>query len=170
MDIKVFLALFISIVLIGYATSKLIKSPNKAMSKYFILLGIFCLAFGYLENSWLSIHKTTGDKVILGHFSIYHLIMLIVFITASMFSLIAGKLDGWKNVPIMVMVEDIFFWFAKGSWIEEGDWIAWNFGGFFVWDFFVPYIYLTVLLLAVLLYSVKNIFKGFIDIMGDAIW
>lgn len=72
---------------------------------------------GVLEGILLSISGTTGDKIFLNHFSVYHLILALFFIILSW-----GR---FKHLPILILIQDLASNLTMGAMPQAGDWITW---------------------------------------------
>ncbi len=108
---------------------------------------LFSVLYGFGEWELLRHAKTTGDKVIFGQFSKYHLFMLAIFITVSL-----PLINLWI-VPIMLLIEDISYRFAKGVWVQPGNWVTWKFGGVHLAGIYFPGTYFILIAVSYGLYE-----------------
>lgn len=114
----------------------------------FIITILFAVAYGYAEYELLSRAPSSGEKWFLGHFSTYHIFMFFVFICASF----AAGFSGWRNIPLMILIEDYFYHVAKHVQVKPDDWVSWGIGGFEIFGLFVPWTYIILLVIPIAFY------------------
>ena len=118
----------------------------------FILLMLWSIQYGLLEQ-WIKRQGfRTRSKKILKYFSIYHLMLLgLFFMTIG----IAGFKGNIKYLPLMILVEDIsYFSFHPDQTLEEDSWVNFGLGGFRIIGKWIPWTYIILVGLFVLIYKV----------------
>ena len=103
---------------------------------------LFSTIYGFAEWELLKNAKTTGDKIIFGHFSKYHFYMLLIFLIMAY--------PGLEYLPLMILLEDISYRIAKRQWVQKGDWVAWKFGGLSL-GIYIPTTYILLLVFTIIL-------------------
>jgi len=113
------------------------------IDNYFISV-IGAIALGWVEQFLLGQGALTGKKWILGHFATYHIILLVVFIALAY--------PFWQLVPLLILIEDIsFFTFRVKDDLGPDNWVNWIFGGFYIGSRWVPFTYIILLALFIVL-------------------
>ncbi len=107
-----------------------------------IILVVFSIIYGALEWELLQRAKSTGPKVILGHFSLYHFYMLILFLLVAAPDI--------HLIPLMILIEDLSYRLAKGEWVQKGDWLEWKLGGFYLAGMYLPVTYILMAILSIM--------------------
>jgi len=157
------LSIFTLIILLGAFVLSHFKEDKHNGTKYvyYTFIFLFCFGYGYMEYELLRQHGSTGEKWILEHFSTYHAIMAYIFILVSMTSLVLDfrrfyhiRWQGWRSLPLMILVEDLSYRLAKGEWVTADDWISWKFGGISFPDFYFPFTYIFLILAALVFYNI----------------
>jgi len=115
---------------------------------------IFSIIYGFLEYSWLQYAISTGPRVLF-IFSQYHFWMLGIFVWVSMAYLMRGVL----NVPMMLLIEDVFYSVARWEWASPGAWVDWPFQGFYFIGVYIPGGYIVLIILAMVAYGHKWLIK-----------
>ena len=103
----------------------------------FILLMLWSVQYGLIEQ-WIYRQgfKTRKEKI-LKYFSVYHLMMLGLFLVTIG---IAGFVGNIKYFPIMILVEDLsYFFFHPGQELKEESWVNFGLGGFRIMGKWIPW-------------------------------
>ena len=118
----------------------------------FILLMLWSIQYGLLEQ-WIKRQGfRTRSKKILKYFSIYHLMMFGLFLMTIG---IAGFKGNIKCLPLMILVEDIsYFTFHPNQILEEDSWVNFGLGGFRIIGKWIPWTYIILVGLFALIYKV----------------
>lgn len=81
------------------------------------------IVIGILEGQLLYRAGTTGRKIILNHFSLYHFFLLVLFI---LIPTIAGFKEYWSLLGIMIVIQDAASKLnPQLKWYKSGDWALW---------------------------------------------
>ena len=117
----------------------------------FILLMLWSIQYGLLEQ-WIKRQGfRTRSKKILKYFSIYHLMMLGLFLITIG---IAGFKGNIKYLTIMILLEDIaYFSFHPNQTLKEDSWVNFGIGGFRIIGKWIPWTYIILVGLFVLIYK-----------------
>ena len=141
------------IIYIAIYKTKTMENRNATKALYYAFLFLVCISYGYLEYEILSQNPlgTTGSKVIFGHFSIYHGLMSILFLSISMVSSVfQNTFNGWTNLPWMILLEDMSYRLAAKEMPTDDSWVTWGIGGIDLWIIYIPFTYLILIFLTVI--------------------
>jgi len=105
------------------------------------------LAIGAMEGILLFYAKTTGPKVILNHFSVYHVFLGLLLV------IIAEISGAWIYLPLMIILQDTTSKLVpEWRWFEPESWINWPFKRMFCY-IPIPYIILIAIFIILKVYS-----------------
>lgn len=110
-----------------------------------IYLILAAAVYGILEQWAARKGNVAGKKIILGHFAFYHFLLLVAI---SMASLQHGD---WGDIPLMILIEDIFFYIFSPKILNRDSWSCWGLGGIDVGKLFIPWTYVILFATTVLL-------------------
>jgi len=103
---------------------------------------LFSLFYGVLEAQ---IYKRgfTGDKSFFGTFHTYHIILFFLYTVVSYPEL--------YNIPLMVLIEDISFYFASPKELKPDSWISKLMGSFKLFGQTIPVVYIFLIVVYIIL-------------------
>jgi len=117
----------------------------------FILLMLWSVQYGLVEQWIYRQGFRTRKWKILKYFSVYHLMMLGLFISTIG---IAGFMNNIKYLPIMILVEDMaYFFFHPEQRLEEKSWVNFGLGGFRIRGRWIPLTYVILVGVFALIYK-----------------
>lgn len=109
-----------------------------------IYLILAAAVYGILEQAAARKGNVGGEKIIFGHFSFYHFLMLVTIVMASL------QYGDWGDIPLMILIEDIFFYIFSPKTLDKDSWSAWGLGGIDLGKLFIPTTYFILFAITVL--------------------
>jgi len=104
---------------------------------------LFAIVYGLHEANIYAKGYEGGHYILLNKFSLYHVLM------ATLFIIFSSSIVGWtffKYIPIFAVIEDIFYWIGmkllkKPDKLDENSWVNFGFGGFKLFNQWIPNTY-----------------------------
>ena len=136
--------------IVGYLYAEIDHTRDAVKTKAFVAIFAFAALYGFWEYSWLQYSGSTGPRIIF-QFSEYHIYMLIGFAFVCFIAT-----NSVKQLPLMLLVQDVFYHLADDSWPKPGGWQDWPLGGI---DFgiYIPGGYFVLFFLMIVFYNFKTI-------------
>jgi len=84
---------------------------------------IISALLGTMEGILLRDRGSTGKKILFGHFSLYHILLILVFLSLTW---LTGE---YYLLPYLILVQDVSSkLMPEMKWFEEGSWATWPTG------------------------------------------
>jgi hypothetical protein len=149
---------------------------DKVIYQIEIVSQLFCVfgvgaTYGWIESIYINTDKLVSAPIPFtgGHFSYYHLCLLILMLIVS-FNLALSHIQWltsnkkwyvlWiclANLPFSLMIEDIFFFLVRLQPIKIDEWTNIKPGWAFNFGFtYIPYWYFVVVIFSLISYAVAN--------------
>ena len=104
---------------------------------------VICIICGICEGLLLQKAKTTGDKIIFDHFSLYHVFLGVFFF------LLAWLGNFWWMIPFFILLQDLCSKLTQElEWFKPGDWMTWP--TYKLYFGFLPLSYIFLITLSVI--------------------
>lgn len=105
---------------------------------------VFAIILGWMEQHLLGMcGMGTGEKIIFGQFSAYHVVLLMLFVAVAW--------DNLRFIPLMILVEDWFYHLFSAGSLGPDAWVNWFLGGFYLFGVWVPTIYILLFIVYIIL-------------------